>query len=62
VTAGIRKGGFQILRAVEVLERIGDAEARQLLERVASGAEASWQTREAKAALNRLTALSSPGR
>lgn len=43
------------IRAVMVLEQIGDAEARRLLTRLASGAEGARQTREAKAALGRLT-------
>jgi hypothetical protein len=42
------------LRAVEVLERIGTAEARRVLERLAGGAPAARLTREAKASLDRL--------
>lgn len=42
------------LRAIEVLERIGTAEARKLLEALAGGAAGARQTREAKAALQRL--------
>lgn len=42
------------LRAVEVLERIGTPKARQLLEKLAQGAPEARQTREAKAAVERL--------
>jgi hypothetical protein len=44
------------LRAFEVLERIGSAEARQLLEKLASGDAEARLTREAKAAVGRLIA------
>lgn len=43
------------LRAAEVLERIGSAEARQVLELLAGGVPESRLTREAKASLQRLT-------
>jgi hypothetical protein len=42
------------LRAVEVLERIGTQEAKDLLEKLAQGAPAARLTREAKASLQRL--------
>jgi hypothetical protein len=42
------------LRAVEVLERIGTAEARRVLEALATGAAEARLTQEAKAALQRL--------
>jgi hypothetical protein len=42
------------IRAIAVLEQIGNAEARRVLERLASGAAEARQTREAKAALERL--------
>jgi RNA polymerase sigma factor (sigma-70 family) len=42
------------LRAVEVLERIGDADARELLRRLAGGAPGAWLTREASQTLERL--------
>ena len=41
------------LRGVEVLERIGSAEARKVLEAVAVGAADAWQTREARSVLAR---------
>jgi RNA polymerase sigma factor (sigma-70 family) len=43
-------------RALWVLEQIGSAEARKTLERLAGGAAAARQTREAKSALQRLKA------
>jgi hypothetical protein len=42
------------LRALEVLERAGTAEARQLIQRIAAGAAEARLTREAKASLERL--------
>jgi hypothetical protein len=42
------------LRAVEVLERIGDAEARRLLEALSRGAPDARLTRDARAVLGRL--------
>jgi hypothetical protein len=42
-------------RAVEVLEHIGTAEARQFLAKLADGASGTWLTREAKASLDRVT-------
>jgi RNA polymerase sigma factor (sigma-70 family) len=45
---------LQALRAVEVLEWIGCAEARPLLAELAKGLPEAQQTREAKAALDRL--------
>ncbi|MCI0742591.1 MAG: sigma-70 family RNA polymerase sigma factor [Gemmataceae bacterium] len=41
-------------RAVEVLEKIGGAEAKQLLTSLAAGAPDAWLTREARLALERL--------
>jgi dipeptidyl aminopeptidase/acylaminoacyl peptidase len=46
---------LRALRAVGVLEWIGTAEARRVLERATQGAAEARQTREAKAALERLT-------
>lgn len=51
---------LQILRAVEVLERIGTIEAQRLLRLLASGAPGARQTEEAKAALERLQRTASP--
>lgn len=42
-------------RAVDVLERIGSSEARDVLHVLAQGAPDAWLTREAQAALQRLT-------
>jgi RNA polymerase sigma factor (sigma-70 family) len=42
------------LRAVEVLERIGDADAREQLRRLAAGAPGAWLTQEASQSLQRL--------
>jgi WD40 repeat protein len=47
--------GLRQLRAVAVLERIGSAEARKLVEALAGGWLAARQTREAQATLRRLT-------
>ncbi len=45
---------LRTLRAIEVLEQIGSAEARTVLETLAGGAPAARLTREAKASLKRL--------
>lgn len=44
----------QQCRAVEALERIGDSEARQVLEKLAKGADGHRLTREAQGSLQRL--------
>jgi hypothetical protein len=49
-----RPNQLRLLRAVEVLERIGTADARALLRDLAKGAPAARLTREAKSALQRL--------
>jgi WD40 repeat protein len=49
-----RPDRLRLLRAVEVLERIGTADARALLRDLAKGAPAARLTREAKSALRRL--------
>lgn len=49
--SGVRLGSF---RAVHLLETIGSADARKVLETLARGAAGSFQTREAQAALKRL--------
>ncbi len=41
-------------RALEVLEQIGDAEAKRVLEALSKGTPEAWLTREAKASLERL--------
>lgn len=41
-------------RALEVLERVGTAEAKNVLMILANGAPGAWQTRDAKAVLKRL--------
>jgi WD40 repeat protein len=41
-------------RALEVLERLGTAEAKALLEEVAKGPAEAWETQDAKRALDRL--------
>jgi hypothetical protein len=46
---------LRLLRAIEVLESLRTAEARQLLADLARGASGAYQTEEAKAALKRLT-------
>jgi WD40 repeat protein len=47
---------LRFLRAMEVLEDIGSPEARRILKRLAGGDPAALLTREAKAALERLSA------
>jgi RNA polymerase sigma factor (sigma-70 family) len=49
-------------RALEVLEHAGIAEARRLLEGLATGAPAARLTREAQAAMQRLRQADGPGR
>jgi hypothetical protein len=46
---------LRVYRAVEVLERIGTAEARQVLQALADGAPGAMVTKTARAALERLT-------
>jgi WD40 repeat protein len=45
---------LQTLRAIEVLERIGSADARQLLQKLANGGSGSLQTEQAIESLKRL--------
>jgi hypothetical protein len=45
---------LRVLRSLEVLERIGSSEARQVIQILAGGAPGAQLTREAKAALRRL--------
>jgi WD40 repeat protein len=51
---------LQGLRAVQVLEQVGGAEAKQLLDKLAQGAEAARLTHDARAALTRLTRRAAP--
>jgi RNA polymerase sigma factor (sigma-70 family) len=51
---------LRILRATEVLERIGTADAKQLLQTLAAGAPDARLTREAKASLERLAQHPTP--
>jgi hypothetical protein len=48
------------LRAVEVLERIGNAEAREALEKLADGVPEARLTREAKLTLERMARRPAP--
>jgi hypothetical protein len=52
---------LRVLRAVEVLEYIGTAEARQVLEALAGGMPEARLTQEARASLNRLAAAPARG-
>ena len=45
----------RIVRAIEVLEKTNTPEGRQILESLAKGAGGALQTREAQAALARMT-------
>jgi WD40 repeat protein len=45
---------LRVLRAIEVLERIGTDETRQMIERLAKDSSDSWTPAEAKAALERI--------
>jgi hypothetical protein len=45
---------LRFLRAIEVLERIANSEARDLLRQLAGGASGAWLTEEARGALRRL--------
>jgi len=52
--------GLRTLRAVEVLERVADPEARKILQSLAAGAPGATVTQEAQAALKRLDKLVPP--
>jgi WD40 repeat protein len=54
-TDGLGPETLRDLRSLEILERIGTAEARQVLRRWAAGAAQARLTREARAALRRLS-------
>jgi WD domain, G-beta repeat len=45
---------LRLIRSLRVLELVGDAEAQQVLHKLAAGAKAAWLTQEAQASLNRL--------
>ncbi len=51
---------LRVLRAVEVLERVGDRDARALLRRLAGGTPGAWLTEEAKTTLRRLEGKARP--
>jgi RNA polymerase sigma factor (sigma-70 family) len=51
---------LQTMRAIEVLERIGSAEARQVLQALAAGAPGALATAQARAALERLKKADHP--
>jgi RNA polymerase sigma factor (sigma-70 family) len=51
---------LRTMRAMEILEYIGTAEALQLLQHHAEGSEGSWTTHEAKSTLERLKKMASP--
>ena len=51
---------LRTLRAIQVLERIGTDEAREVLKKLATGAEAARETLEAKDALARLSRETAP--
>jgi RNA polymerase sigma factor (sigma-70 family) len=55
-TGELAAAGLREVRAVEVLERLGTAEAKELLTRLAGGAPGARLTREADAARRRLAA------
>jgi WD40 repeat protein len=59
-TTGIKPELVRPLRAIELLERLGTTEARQVLETLAGGAPEARLTREAKAALERVIKASKP--
>jgi RNA polymerase sigma factor (sigma-70 family) len=56
------KSWLRTLRSLEVLEQIGSAEARQVLETMAKGAPEAELTQDAKAALVRLHTSAPPGK
>ncbi len=52
----------RLVRAVEVLERLGTPEARQVLQTLANGADGALPTRQAQAVLDRLDLQAEPAR
>jgi dipeptidyl aminopeptidase/acylaminoacyl peptidase len=59
-SAGIKPELVRPLRAIEVLERLGTTESRQLLETLSGGAPEARLTREAKATLERVIKATKP--
>jgi len=57
-----RGESLRALRAVEVLEHIGNPEAKRVLQTLATGAEGARVTREAKASLSRLKKQAAAGK
>jgi RNA polymerase sigma factor (sigma-70 family) len=51
---GLQAERPRLTRALEILERLGDMEARGLLQRLARGAAGSWLTDDARGSLQRL--------
>jgi hypothetical protein len=52
---------LQTFRAIEILETIGTAEARGVLQKLADGAAEAQQTKEARASVRRLAMRTKPG-
>ncbi len=52
--SGLSPERLRALRAIEVLERIADRDARDLLKQLAEGAAGAWLTEEARGAMQRL--------
>jgi hypothetical protein len=55
-------GGDGTVQMLRVLEQIGDAEARAILQSLAKGCADAWLTQEAKASLSRLNSGKSEAR
>jgi dipeptidyl aminopeptidase/acylaminoacyl peptidase len=55
-SSGLKPEQLQVLRALEVLERSGSAEARQILEEMAKGSPGTRPTEEARAVIQRMKA------
>ena len=57
----LRNERLRSARALEVLEFIGNAEAKELLQRLSGGEPGTWLTREAQASLSRLRRVRGSG-